>query len=63
VHIRSLLGQISLGVIDLDILATQLTSALDGPLLLYLSTDQVGLHLSERLSTGWDDLIRRICRP
>ena len=65
-HIRSLLGQISLGVIDLDILATQLTSALDGPLLLYLSTDtfaQVDLHLSERLSTGWDDLIRRICRP
>src|SRR5262249_56217536 len=36
-HIRFLLGEICLGAADLDILATQLTAALDGPPLLYLS--------------------------
>ena len=34
-----LLGQLRLGAADLDVLATQLTAALDGPLLLYLSSD------------------------
>jgi len=37
-HIRFLLGQMSLGAADLDVLATQLTAALDSPLLLYLSS-------------------------
>ena len=37
-HIRFLLGQLRLGCADLDVLATQLTAALDGPLLLYLSS-------------------------
>ncbi len=37
-HIRFLLGEMNLGAADLDILATQLTAALDGPLLLYLSS-------------------------
>ena len=37
VHIRILLGQMDLGPVNLDILAVQLTAALDGPLLLYLS--------------------------
>jgi polyketide synthase 12 len=66
VHIRSLLGQLPLGGADLDVLATQLTSALDGPLLLYLSSDtftQEGLGVSERLSAGWEGLVRRVCRP
>ena len=36
-HIRFLLGEIRLGAADLDILSTQLTASLDGPLLLYLS--------------------------
>lgn len=66
VHIRALLGQLSLGTVDLEVLATQLTSALDGPLLLYLSSDmftQRGLQVSERLGAGWEDLIRRVCRP
>src|SRR5215469_5320951 len=36
-HIKMLLGQIDLGPADLEILAMQLTAALDGPLLLYLS--------------------------
>ena len=37
IHIRVLLGQMDLGPVDLDMLAVQLTAALDGPLLLYLS--------------------------
>jgi hypothetical protein len=34
VHIRMLLGQMDLDCADLDMLAVQLTAALDGPLLL-----------------------------
>jgi hypothetical protein len=47
---------------DLDVLATQLTAALDGPLLLYLSSailTQTGSRVSERLSQGWEDLVRQ----
>ena len=65
-HIRFLLGEICLGTADLDVLATQLTAALDGPLLLYLSsatlTEATG-QVAERLGQGWDDLVRRVCRP
>jgi AcrR family transcriptional regulator len=64
-HIRSLLREISLGPADLDVLTTQLTAALDGPLLLYLSSDilaQAAPQVSERLGRGWQDLIRRVCR-
>ena len=64
-HIRLLLGQMNLGPADLDILATQLTAALDGPLLLYLSSailTQAAPQVSERLGRGWQDLIQRICR-
>jgi len=65
-HIRLLLGQIHLGAADLDVLATQLTAALDGPLLLDLSsarlTEAAG-EISERLGRGWEDLVRRVCRP
>src|SRR5690348_5455733 len=59
-HIRSLLGQIRLGAADLDVLATQLTAALDGPLLLYLSSatlTQTAPQVAERLSRGWEDLV------
>jgi len=65
-HIQSLLGQICLGPADLDILATQLTAALDGPLLLYLSSatlSQTGPQVAERLGRGWEDLVRRVCAP
>jgi polyketide synthase 12 len=65
-HIRFLLGQINLGGADLDILATQLTAALDGPLLLYLSSailTQAAPQVSERLGRGWQDLIQRVCQP
>src|ERR1700683_1328516 len=64
-HIRSLLIQMSLGAADLDVLATQLTAALDGPLLLYLSSDiltQAAPQVSERLGRGWQDLIQRVGR-
>jgi len=64
-HIRFLLGEMSLGAADLDVLATQLTAALDGPLLLYLSSailSQAASQVSERLGRGWEDLIQRVCR-
>jgi polyketide synthase 12 len=65
-HIRFLLGEICLGTADLDVLATQLTAALDGPLLFHLSaatlTEAAG-QISGRLTRGWTDLVRRVCRP
>jgi polyketide synthase 12 len=65
-HIRMLLRQIHLGAADVDILAVQLTAALDGPLLLYLSasdlTEAAG-HIEERIAQGWQDLVQRVCRP
>jgi polyketide synthase 12 len=65
-HIRVLLGQIPLGAADLDVLAMQLTAALDGPLLLYLSAaDLSGAapQIGERIALGWQDLVVRVCRP
>jgi polyketide synthase 12 len=65
-HIRFLLGEMRLGAADLDVLATQLTAALDGPLLLYLSSaDLTGAaaQVSERMGRGWTDLIQRVGRP
>ena len=64
-HIWFLLGELRLGEADLDVLATQLTAALDGPLLLYLSSDilaQTAPQVSGRLGRGWEDLIRRVAR-
>jgi len=64
VHIRFLLGQICLGSADLDVLATQLTAALDGPLLLYLSSatlSRTAPQVAERLGSGWEELVRRVC--
>jgi AcrR family transcriptional regulator len=65
VHIRMLLGQIDLGCADLDMLAVQLTAALDGPLLLYLSAPDLTAapQAAERISDSWRDLARRVCRP
>ena len=65
-HIRVLLGQLDLGPADLDMLAVQLTAALDGPLLLYLSaaalTEDSAL-VGNRITRGWQDLVRRVARP
>jgi polyketide synthase 12 len=65
-HIRVLLGQMDLGPADLDVLAVQLNAALDGPLLLYLSADDLAEpapRIAERIAACWQDLIRRTCRP
>ena len=65
-HIRMLLGQIQLGAADLDVLAVQLTAALDGPLLLYLSASdltEAAAQTEERIAQGWQDLVQRVCRP
>jgi polyketide synthase 12 len=65
-HIRMLLGQIHLGAADLDVLAVQLTAALEGPLLLYLSASdltEASLQIEERTARGWQDLVQRVCRP
>ena len=65
-HIRVLLGQIPLGPADLDVLAIQLTAALDGPLLLYLSASdltEAAAPTGERIARGWQDLVQRVCRP
>jgi AcrR family transcriptional regulator len=77
VHIGLLLGQLGLDAanpdagrdrcaVDLDVLATQLTAALDGPLLLYLSSAllaEAAPQVSARLGLGWEDLVRRVVRP
>jgi AcrR family transcriptional regulator len=65
VHIRMLLGQAHLDAADLYVLAVQLTAALEGPFLLYLSASdltEAALHSGERLTQGWQDLIQRVCR-
>jgi AcrR family transcriptional regulator len=64
-HIRVLLAQLDLGCADLDMLAVQLTAALDGPLLLYLSAPDItaGPQAAERIADSWQDLVQRVCRP
>jgi polyketide synthase 12 len=64
-HIRMLLKQMPLGPVDLDVLAVQLTAALDGPLLLQLSADleAAGPQVEQRLAQSWQDLVERVCRP
>jgi AcrR family transcriptional regulator len=65
-HIRMLLSQLDIGGADLDIMAIQLTAALDGPLLLYLSAADLaepGHKAAERIARGWQDLVQRVCRP
>ncbi|MEU6192658.1 helix-turn-helix domain-containing protein [Streptomyces sp. NPDC047061] len=64
-HIRMLLGQLDLGPADRDLLAVQLTAALDGPLLLYISSTELGQgeqDAERRLADGWQDIVRRVCR-
>jgi AcrR family transcriptional regulator len=66
IHIRMLLGQIHLGAADLDVLAVQLSAALEGPFLLYLSASdltEAALQSGERIAQGWQGLVERVCRP
>jgi polyketide synthase 12 len=62
-HIRFLLAGMRLAAADLDVLAIQLTAALDGPPLLFLSSDLLdedAADVTARLGRGWEDLARRI---
>ncbi|WP_329128631.1 TetR/AcrR family transcriptional regulator [Streptomyces sp. NBC_01476] len=66
VHVRMLLGQLELAGADLDMLAVQLTGALDGPVLLYLSSEEFTDAVEEagsRIGQAWQDLVERACRP
>ena len=65
IHIRMLLGQMHLDGADLEMLAVQLTAALDGPLLLYLSAaDSTATPgAAERIGQAWQDLVQRVLRP
>lgn len=66
IHIRVLLGQLSLGRLDLDMLTIQLAAALDGPVLLYLSSGEFSCavdELEQRIGQAWQDLVERVCRP
>jgi polyketide synthase 12 len=69
VHIRMLLGQMGLGAnpkTDLDMLAIQLTAALDAPLLLYLSSSDLTEapeapdQVTDRIARAWRDLVQRV---
>jgi polyketide synthase 12 len=63
-HIRMLLGLMDLGGTDLDMLALQLTAALDGPALLYLSSsdlDGATPCVTERIARSWQYLVQRVC--
>jgi polyketide synthase 12 len=64
VHIRMLLGQMNLDCADVDMLTLQLTAALDGPLLLYLSSSDLTAvpHADKRIADSWQDLVQRVCR-
>ena len=71
-HIRMLLGQLELGGADLAMLSLQLTAALDGPLMLYLSDHDLSKsnasggsddYLADRMARSWEELVRRVCRP
>jgi len=62
-HIRFLLAGMRLAAADLDVLAIQLTAALDGPPLLFLSSDLLdedAADVTARLGRGWEDLARRV---
>jgi AcrR family transcriptional regulator len=60
-HIRMLLAQAELGIVDLDNLAVQLTLALDGPLLLAsYSPPPPGTRRVGSLEDSWQTLIERL---
>ena len=64
-HIRVLLSQLSLGGADLDMLTIQLAAALDGPVLLYLSSGELADadEVERRIGQAWQDLAERVCGP
>lgn len=64
-HLRMLLQQMGIDAADLEILAMQLTAALDVPLLLYTAPEDgedPEAMFEERLARGWEDLVNRLSR-
>lgn len=64
-HIRMLLHQMRIDAADREILAMQLTAALDVPLLLYMpleDSEHRDEAFEERLVRGWEDLVHRLSR-
>jgi AcrR family transcriptional regulator len=63
IHIGMLLRQMDLGGVRADLLALQLTAALDGPLLLYVSNDALadGSAVEDQLADAWQHLVERVC--
>lgn len=58
-HIKMLLKQLPSDAADVDLLALQLTAALDGPLLLYLSSSEcVDDDAERRLGDAWQELVQ-----
>ncbi|HEX5401516.1 MAG TPA: hypothetical protein VFX16_04355 [Pseudonocardiaceae bacterium] len=44
-------------------LTVQVAAALDGPVLLHLSSDDPADELEKRIGQAWQDLVERVCRP
>jgi AcrR family transcriptional regulator len=65
IHIRVLLRELDLPGADVDLLAGQLTSALEGPLLLRLfdGPEPDRSELTGRFEAGWRYLVERVCLP
>jgi polyketide synthase 12 len=64
-HIRMLLAGMDLGPVNLDLLSVQLTAALDGPLLLYLSANDLSAgpdQVEQKLAHSWEHLVVQVCR-
>jgi polyketide synthase 12 len=64
-HLRMLLQQVGIDTADLEILAMQLTAALDVPLLLYTvpeDDDRPEETFEDRLARGWEELVNRLTR-
>jgi polyketide synthase 12 len=63
-HVRMLLRRADLGFQDLEVLTLQLTAALEGPPLLYLSMEEPGssAEFTSRLGDSWQFLIEGVTR-
>ncbi len=62
-HIQMLLDQIGVDIAGSEILAMQLTAALDVPLLLYTAPEDrehPDETFEDRLARGWEDLVNRV---
>lgn len=63
IHLRVLLREAAPAGADVDVLAAQLTYALDGPLLLQLVAGPDLARGTERFESGWRYLVERLCGP